>query len=100
MNPIAEARGLSLSLRADLIASRSTTGRDNRLHDGSPGFVYCGIAISVITMSTVDTTEGSLTLAVLFCTVDTDATRTRRVARVNRMQWDASKSRFVGEENA
>ena len=29
-------RGLSLSLRADLIASRSTTGRDDRHHDRCP----------------------------------------------------------------
>ena len=36
MNPRMNDGGLSLSLRADLIASRSTTGRDNRLHDGSP----------------------------------------------------------------
>ncbi len=36
MNPRMNDGGLSLSLRAELIASRSTTGRDNRLHDDSP----------------------------------------------------------------
>jgi hypothetical protein len=36
MNPMAFARGLSLPLRTDLIASRSTTGRNNRHHDRCP----------------------------------------------------------------
>jgi len=98
MNPMAEARGLSLSLRTSLIVSREATGRDNRPHDFGPGYVYRGIAISGIAMSTVDTTEASLTLTVLFCTVVTDATRPGCVGWVNGMQWYASKSNFVGEK--
>jgi len=98
MNPMAEARGLSLSLRTSLIVSREATGRDNRLHDNSPGYVYSGIMISVVAMSALDTTERSLTLAVLFCTVSALATSTRRVAWVNRVQWHAGKNCFIGEE--
>src|SRR5258708_36225344 len=90
--------GLSLSLHTSLTASREATGRDNRPHDFGPGYVYRGIAISGIAMSTVDTTEASLTLTVLFCTVVTDATRPGCVGWVNGMQCDASKSSFVGEK--
>ena len=36
MNPWLKPRGLSLPLRTDLIASRSTTGRNNRHHDRCP----------------------------------------------------------------
>jgi hypothetical protein len=90
--------GLSLSLRTSLTASREATGRDNRPHDFGPGYVYRGIAISVIAMSTVDTTKGSLTLPVLFCTVFTDTTHPGCGGWINGMQWDASKSSFVGEK--
>src|SRR6266700_7717839 len=36
MKPWLKPRGLSLPLRTDLIASRSTTGRNNRHHDRCP----------------------------------------------------------------
>lgn len=98
MNPMHECRGLSLSLRADLTASRPTTGRDNRLHDSSPCDVSRGIAISVIAMSTVDTQEGGLALAILFGTMTTLATGPRCVGRVDRVQWHTCKSSFVRQE--
>src|SRR6266699_3550122 len=98
MNPRLKRGGLSLPLRADLTASRSTTERDKRHHDRCPRYVYRGIAISVITMPTRLTNEGSLTLTVLFCTVSTHATRPRRVARVNQVQWDTGQSGFIREE--
>ncbi len=49
-------------------------------------------------MTTSLTTEDSLTLAVLFCTVPTLATGARRVAWVNGMQWHSSKGSFIREE--
>ena len=90
--------GLSLSLRTDLIASRSTTGRDNRHHDRCPRYVHGSVPISVIGVAALDTTESGLTLAVRFCTVAAHMARARRVARVNRVQWDTSKSGLVGEK--
>src|SRR5947209_6499538 len=53
MNPMAEARGLSLPLRANLIRSRSTTERDKRLHDNSPRDIDCGIDVSVTCKTTL-----------------------------------------------
>ena len=90
--------GLSLLLRTDLMISRSTTERDNRHHDRCPRDIDRGVPISVISIAARDTTESGLTLAVRFCTVATRATRTRRVAGINGMQWYASKSRLVGKE--
>src|SRR5205085_998837 len=49
-------------------------------------------------MPTSLTTEGSLTLAVLFCRIPALATSTTCVTRVNGMQWNASKGCFVREE--
>ena len=98
MNPRMNDGGLSLPLRTDLSVSRSTTGRDNRLHDGSPGDIDGGVAISVLSMSTGLTDKGGLTLAVRFGTVSTLATGARRVARVYRVQGDTSKSSLVGEK--
>ena len=71
---------------------------DNRHHDRCPGDIDGGIPISVIGIPTLDTTEASLTLAVLFCTMPTGRARPGRVARVDGVQWDASKSGFVGKE--
>ena len=98
MNPIAEARGLSLSLRTDLRASRSTTGRDKRHHDRCPRDGKSGIPISVLGIAAGLTTEDGLTLAVRFRTVATLAASTRRVARVYRVQWDTCKGSFIGQE--
>src|SRR6266849_1671784 len=98
MNPGSAPRGLSLPLRTDLIASRSTTERDNRHHDRCPRYVNGGVPISVISVAARLTDKGGLTLAVRFCRVSTLATRTRRIARVYCMQWYASKSGLVGEE--
>src|SRR2546428_821896 len=98
MNPRINDGGLSLLLRANLITSRSTTERDNRHHDRCPRDIDSGIPISVIGMATLDTTKSGLTLAVRFCTVATHMARSRRVARVNRVQWDTSKSSLVGKE--
>ena len=49
-------------------------------------------------MSASLTEKGSLTLAVLFCTMPTFATSTRRVAGVNGVQWDTCQSSFIREE--
>ena len=46
-------------------------------------------------MTALDTTKDGLTLAVRFCTVPTDATRARRIARVYGVQWDTCKSSLV-----
>ena len=87
MNPRINDGGLSLPLRANLIASRSTTERDNRHHDRCPRDIDRGVPISVIGVAARDTTESGLTLAVRFCTVAALATSTGRVARVNCVQW-------------
>src|SRR5260370_19491988 len=92
MNPMAEARGLFLSLRADLRASRSTTGRNNRHHDRCPRDILSGVPISVIGMTT------SLTLAVRLCTMTALATGAGRVAGVDGVQGDTGKSGLIGEE--
>src|SRR6266700_7502131 len=94
MNP----RGLSLPLHACLNASRRATGRNNRHHDGCPSNVYRGIDVSVHRCRTGDTTEAGLALAVRFSTVAAGTTRSRRVARVHRVQGDTSKRCFVGEK--
>ncbi len=78
--------GLSLPLRTDLNISRSTSERDNRHHDRCPRDVYGGVPISVIGMAASLTKKSGLTLAVRFGTVAAFATRTRRVARVYRVQ--------------
>jgi len=98
MNPMAEARGLFLSLRADLRASRSTTGRNNRHHDRCPRDILSGVPISVIGMTTSLTTETSLTLAVRLCTMTALATGARRVAGVDGVQWDTCKSGLIAEK--
>jgi hypothetical protein len=98
MNPRINDGGLSLPLRTDLSLSRSTTERDNRHHDRCPRDIDSGIAISVIGMAARDTTESGLTLAVRFGTVAAHMARARRVARVNRVQWDTSKSGLVGKK--
>ena len=98
MNPMAEARGLSLPLRTDLIASRSATERDNRHHDRCPRDIDGGVPISVIGVAALDTAKGGLTLTVRFCTVAAHMARARRVAWIDGVQWDTCKSRLVGEE--
>jgi hypothetical protein len=98
MNPMPEGRSLSVALRASLIVSRGATGPDNRPHDGGLGYVDGSIPVSVTGEAALDTTENSLALAVRFCTVPTSRARLGRVAWVDRMQWDASKSGFVREE--
>ena len=98
MNPRIHDGGLSLPLRTDLSRSRSTTERDNRHHDRCPRDIDRGIPISVIGMAARDTTKGGLTLAVRFCTVAAYMARARRVARVNRVQWDTGKSGLVGKK--
>src|SRR5260370_2586785 len=97
MNPMAEARGLFLSLRADLRASRSTTGRNNRHHDRCPRDILSGVPISVIGMTTSLTTETSLTLAVRLCTMTALATGAGRIARVDGVQGDTGKSGLIAE---
>ena len=49
-------------------------------------------------MSASLTTEGSLTLAVLFGTVSALATRSTGVGWVNEVQWHTSQSGFIREE--
>ena len=80
------------------MAYRSATGRNNRLHDFSPGDIDGGIAISVIGVATGLTNKGGLTLAILFGTVSAFATRARRIAWVYRVQWDTCKSSLVGKK--
>jgi hypothetical protein len=72
--------------------------RCNRPHDLGPRDSDGGVPISVISIAAVDTTEGGLTLAVLFCTVSTPATRPRRIARVDGVQWHACKSCLIRKE--
>ena len=98
MNPRRNDGGLSLSLRTDLRACRSTTGRNKRHHDGSHSDSDGGIAISVPGVAARLTDKAGLTLAVRFCTVAALATRPRRIVRVYRVQWNASKSGLVGQE--
>ena len=98
MNPRINDGGLSLPLRTDLSISRSTTERDNRHHDRCPRDIDSGVPISVIGVAASLTDKGGLTLAVRFCTVAAHMARARRVARVYRMQWYASKSRLVGKK--
>ena len=96
MNPRRNDGGLSLSLRTDLRACRSTTGRNNWLHDGSHSDIDGGIPISVLGVAAGLTDKAGLTLAVRFCTVAAHMARPRRVARVYRVQWDTCKSSLVG----
>ena len=98
MNPRIHDGGLSLPLRTDLSRSRSTTERDNRHHDRCPRDIDRGIPISVIGMAAGLTDKGGLTLAIGLITVSTFATRSRRLARVYQVQWDAGKSGLVGKE--
>src|SRR6059058_3926047 len=72
--------------------------RCKRLHDGSPRDIESGVPISVTGVATLHTTKRGLGLAVGFRTVSTSATRARRIARIDRMQWHASKSSLVGKE--
>ena len=95
MNPRIHDGGLSLPLRTDLILSRTATGRDNRHHDRCPGYVNGSVPISVLGMAALDTAKSGLALAVRFGTVATLATRTGRIAWVNRMQWDTCQSGFI-----
>ena len=78
-----------------ILSTSSSSGRNliyaETAHDS-------GIPISVIGMAARDTTESGLTLAVRFCTVAAHMARARRVARVNRVQWDTSKSGLVGKK--
>ncbi len=94
MNP----RGLSLPLHARLNVSRQATERDNRHHDGCPSNVDGGIDVSVHRCRAGDALKAGLTLAVLFGTVAAGTTRSRRVARVYRVQGDTSKRGLVGEK--
>ena len=71
-----------------------TIGRMTR----GPGYVDSSIDVSVTAMPTSLTEEGSLTLAVLFCTVPTSRARSRRVTWVDRLQWDTGKGGLVGKE--
>ncbi len=98
MNPRRNDGGLSLSLRTDLRACRSTTGRNNWLHDGSHSDIDGSIPISVLGVAAGLTDKDGLTLAVRFCTVAALATRAGRIARVYRVQWHACKSGLVGQE--
>src|SRR6266700_1869981 len=72
--------------------------RCKRLHDDSPRDIESGVPISVTGVATLHTTKRGLGLAVGFRTVSTCATRARRMARIDRMQWHASKSSLVGKE--
>jgi hypothetical protein len=71
----------------------------NRHHDRCPSDIDGGISISVIGIAALDTTEASLTLAVLFGTVPAHMARLRRVAGINGVQWHTCKSRFVGKKH-
>ena len=84
MNPWLKRRGLHLG-----------ASRCNRHHDRCPGDIESGVPISVIGISALLTNKGSLTLAVLFCTVAAHMARFRRVGRVHCVQWDTSKSSLV-----
>ena len=70
----------------------------NRHIDWCPRDIDSAYDVSVHRQAACDTTKGGLTLAVLFCTVPIGRARSRRVARVYRMQWHASKSSLVGKE--
>ncbi len=70
----------------------------NRLHDSSPGYVHSGVDVSVTGKAASLTDKGGLTLAVLFCTVSTHATRLGGVGRVYRVERNTSKSRLIGQE--
>lgn len=98
MNPRMNDGGLSLPLHTDLIASRSTTGRNNRLHDDSPRDVDSSIPISVTGIAALLTDKSGLTLAIGFGTVSAHMARSRRIARVDRVQRDSCKSGLIGEE--
>jgi hypothetical protein len=90
--------GLSLPLRTNLRASRSTTGRNNRLHDDSPGDILGGVDVGIATEAASLADKFSLTLAVSFLAMSTHRAGTRGVARINRVQWDTRKSSLVLEE--
>jgi hypothetical protein len=64
----------------------------------SPRDIDGGIPISVIGMAAGLTDKGGVTLAIGLITVSTFATRSRRIARVYRVQWYAGKSGLVGKE--
>ena len=85
MSPRRNDGGLSLSLRTDLRACRSTTGRNNWLHDGSHSDSDGSIPISIIGVAAGLTAKNSLTLAVRFRTVAAHMARSGRVARVYRV---------------
>src|SRR5947209_15613323 len=88
MNPRLKGGGLQLG-----------ASRCNRLHDWySPRDILGGVSISVVAIAALLTDKAGLTLAVLFRTVSAHMARLRRVARVNQMQWHASKSSLIGEE--
>jgi hypothetical protein len=95
MNPRMNDGGLSLPLRADLSISKSTTERDNRLHDGSPRDIESSVDVSVTRKAALLTDKRGLTLTVLFRTVTAHLARARRIAWVYEMQWHTSKSSLV-----
>src|SRR5437660_12625362 len=72
--------------------------RWKKLDYRSPRDIENGVPISVTGVATLHTTKRGLGLAVRFRTVSTSATRARRIARIDRMQWHASKSSLVGKE--
>jgi hypothetical protein len=98
MNPRVNDGGLSLPLRTTLSISSLATERDNRHHDRCPGYVYRGVAISVIRIAALLTDKGGLILAVRFLAVSTHTTRLGGVGRVYRLERNASKSGLVGKE--
>jgi len=97
MNPRHECQGLQSPLSNTAIIPQHLRCH-NRLHDGSPGYVYRGITISVIGIAAGLTDKRGLALAVRFRTMAAHATRSRRVTGVNSVQWHASKSSLIGEE--
>ncbi len=65
-------------------------------HDIGHRDIDGGIPISVIGIAAGLTDKGSLTLAVLFCTVSAHMAHPRRVTWVHQVQWDTGKSSLVG----
>ncbi len=87
MNPTAQAGGLQLGASCD-----------NRLHDRSPGYVDRSVPISRGSEPAPDAFEISLALPIGLLAMPTLLARTRRIARVDRMQRDTRKSGFIGKE--
>ena len=88
MNPCINDGGLQLGASC----------RNRPLDRFGPRDILGGIPISVLGMPAVNTTEGSLTLAIGLCTVSAHTTPPRGVGRVDYMKRHAGKGSLVGKE--